>query len=105
MSFDFLDLFIIGILVFVIGGILMGRGADVLRLFNGRRDNDPGRPKYDKKKEEKCVLWYCILLLADEIIMKLGSMYWPPLIFIGIGIALAGGGAAIYYLKKYAQIN
>ena len=105
MSFDALDIFIIGILLFAIIGILIGRGDDILRLVNGRRYEDPSRPKFDKKKEEKCILWYCILLLADEVVMKLGAAYWPPLIIVGIVIAVIGGAGAVVYLKKYAQIK
>lgn len=105
MSFDALDILITGILLFVIIGILIGRGDDILKMFNGNRAKDPGSARFDPKKEQKCILFYCILLLVDEVLMKLGAKYWLPLIYIAIAIAIAGGVACVYYLKKYAQIK
>ena len=104
MGFDALDILIIGLLLFVIIGILIGRGDDIMNLINKNR-NAPGAPKYDKKKEQTCILIYCLVLLADEFLMKFGGAYWPPAIIIGLIIAVGGGVGAIWYLKKYAQIS
>jgi len=104
MSFDALDILIIGLLLFVIIGILIGRGDDIMNLIN-KNHNGPNAPRYDKKKEQNCILFYCLLLLADEILMKIGGAYWPPAIIIGIVIAVGGGIVAIWYLKKYALLK
>lgn len=106
MSLDFLDYFITGILLFIIIGILIGKGDAVMKLLNGKQyNNDPNRPRYDKKKEQRAILAYCLLLLADQILIKIGSRYSSYLILVGIGIAIVGFIGVTYYLKHYAQIK
>jgi uncharacterized membrane-anchored protein len=106
MDFGWLDWLIIGILVFVIVAILIGKGDEAMRLFNGKNwENDPSRPKYDKKKQEKAILIFCIIMLVCELAMKYLAPYWTPLIYILIGIIVLTLIGVMYYLRKYATID
>ena len=100
-GFDILDLFIGGILVVMIIGILIGKGQDVISFFNGRSWNEnPNRPKYDPKKEEKGILIFCIIELGCILIFHFVAPLWMPAIFIAIGITIASIVWIIWYLRK-----
>ena len=104
MTFGFLDIFVIGVLLFVIVGIMIGRGEDILRLFNSKKDV-PGAPKYDTHKEIKAVLVFCLFMLGCEVVMKLGDIYGRHLYIIAIVLIILDVIGVIYYLRKYARID
>ena len=101
MTLDFLDYFILVILAIVIIGILIGKGDAVLNLFKGKTQ-DPNAPKYDPKKEQKAVLYYCFLLLFCEFLMILGRAYAIILVYIAMALIVIGGIVVFRWLKKNA---
>ena len=100
---DIFDYFIIGILAIMIIGILIGKGQDVIRLFNGRAyENNPNRPKRDPKKEERGILIFCFIELGIILLMHFVGPIWPPAFIIGIAGTVASIAWIIWYLKKIA---
>ncbi|MCI1722144.1 MAG: hypothetical protein LKM35_06235 [Lachnospiraceae bacterium] len=100
MDLGIFDWFIMAILVIVIFMILIGKGQEALRFFNGRGWDDKIKDKnYDPKREERATLIFSIVLLAAVAASHFLDKYWTFLPIVTIVIAIAAVIGYMLYIK------
>ena len=96
--FDFL---IIGILVFAILMLLTGNDDKLMGLFSGK--NQSVYDHYEKEPFNRATLIFCVIMLANEIMLLLVGPTIPALSLVSVGITIAAFGGFIVYIRKYRK--
>ena len=100
MALDFLDIFILAILIISILMLATGNGETLLTLFSGK--NSTFMNEYDKPKMLRATLFLCLALLAGELLMMFLKDVFPMIPFVSIAITICSFVIYTVYLKKYA---
>ncbi len=101
-TLNFLDLFIIAVLVLSILMFLTGNGDLMIRLFGGN-GGGPQEDIYDKAKMHRASLIFCVVLLLMEILQLVLKDRYPMISLLSVGITIAALACYVFYLKKYAK--
>ncbi len=101
MSTNFLDIFIISVLVISIFMFLTGNGDTLINLFGGNRAANTDQ--YDRDKLHRASLIFCVVLLAEELIQLVFGAQIPWFSLASIGITALSLAVYVIYLKKYAR--
>jgi Na+/proline symporter len=101
MDLGFFDWIIMVILAVVIVMILIGKGQEALRFFNGSAwETRKKNPNFNPKREEKATLFFCIVLLVMTAAQHFLAQYWAPLSVISIIVAVAAVAGYMIYITK-----
>ena len=102
MSIQFWDLLITGILVLVIIMFLTGNGQRAMELFGKDRSREMFR-EYDEKKLTRGTVIFCLVLLADEIVILFGDRIPYNTGLITLTVSLLAIILYVFYLRKYCR--
>ena len=102
MSIQFWDLLITGILVLVIIMFLTGNGHRAMELFGKDRSREMFR-EYDEKKLTRATVIFCLVLLADEIVILFGDRIPYNTGLITLTVSLLAIILYVFYLRKYCR--
>lgn len=100
MALNFLDIFILAVLIISIVMLITGNGELLLNLFGGKSGGSTDA--YDKPKLMQATLILCIVLLIDELCLLLAAPKIPAAGIASIAVTVCAFVVYIIYLKKYA---
>ncbi len=100
MNTNFLDIFIIAVLIICIIMLATGNGDTLTRLFGGGKNLEDN---YDIQKVHRASLVFCLVLLASELLTFFLGAKYPVLGLVTVGVAIISLGVYAMYMRKYAK--
>ena len=98
-AFDFI---ILAVLVIAIVMLITGNGEKLMGLFSSKQTPDVYQI-YEKEPFHKATLIFCLVLLADELVLLFLSPQFPFLSLVSVGVTVAAFAFFIFYIKQHRK--